>query len=136
MTTGANYSFQEGKHQFGQSFMSFLASGIEEANALYHAEAQCTSDSVVDIGSVALLSLLGRAPATSVGNRQVLEGFFHECCCEKCEYTVEDPVLPRSGKFSTASEFTCCQAVDGAALEFGPKFDLRFAGSKQNGAGS
>ena len=32
--------------------MSFLARSIEEGDILYHAEAQCASESLVDVGSV------------------------------------------------------------------------------------
>lgn len=136
MGKGANHSFEEREHQSGPAFMSLLARGIEEADELDHAEAQRASESVVDVGSAALPSLLGRAPAPSVGNGQVLECFFQEACSAKCEHAVEDPVLPRGGQFSPARQFIRCEAVNGAALKLLPKIILHSTGSEDDFASS
>ena len=135
MSQRASEPFGEGEGYSGPDLMSVLASNIEVADGLYDAETQCASDGVVDVGSIAAFVGFGRAAAASIGNGQVLEGFFHEAGAEKGEGAIEGPILPGVGQLRTAREFICCKAINGAALEFAPEVVLTWAGSEENGAG-
>ena len=114
--------------------MPFLTGGVEKADALDQAKAQCTGDGVVDVSPISLLSLLDCAPATSVRNRDVLERFFDKASCRVCQCANENPVLPRHGQLSTAREFLACEAVSGSAPKFAPESISQFFVSEEDAA--